>query len=140
MVINKFHPPAYIPTEQEHKIAYLKDSIEDFSDTVLYLYNSDYDIFEHLKNSAKIDMQRRIARYKKNYIPIWKSHIPYEEFKETHTQALNEEHCGDCTLQSASCSRCWSENLYEITSTATWCSSCEFQNSKYCDCKNAPKA
>lgn len=140
MVINKFHPPVYIPTEQEHKIAYLKDSLENFSDTVLSLFNPDWDKYENIKAAAKIDIQKRIDKYRKDGTPIWKSGPTYEDFKELHSQALSEEHCGDCTLQSAPCSRCWSESLYEITSTATWCSSCEFQNSKYCDCKNTPKA
>ncbi len=43
-----------------------------------------------------------------------------ETFKKNWGTSLKEEHGGDCVAQSASCIRCYAEELYDLPSSITW--------------------
>lgn len=121
------HPPAYVPTEQEHRIAYLTFMLRDI------VYDSLLSIHMirtgKMKESAARSIEGELKYFDDHLFDKWKDDgtkeaweclRDYDEFKKNHTQDLAGKHCGDCTYCSAPCSRCQAEELYKIPSTVTW--------------------
>ena len=143
---NKFHPPDYIPTEQEHKIAYLTHMLEDIFYDYLLCINmvrtgqmkdntrKDIDGTESLieRNLKQIDKMFEKWR-DEGKSELWELDYPYEKFKKDFSEYLKEEHCGDCICVPCTCMRCFAEYFYKLESTVTWCKSCEFYVNKSCD-------
>lgn len=148
MILNnsKFHPPGYIPTEQEHRIAYLTYQLQ----YIYYEYLLGINMVRtgKMKDDCRkdIDGTQSLVERELSYIDkmfagwrddgsneVWEIRYPYEEFKKNHIEHLSEAHCGDCTCAPAPCLRCHAEELYKIPYTATWCKSCEFYLYKDCE-------
>jgi hypothetical protein len=129
---NKIHPPAHIPTEQEHRIAYLTSCLND----IFYGDLMEINLFRTgkflnvAKNASSITSQIEPALRHVDKIfekweedgdkEIWENMIDYEKFKIDCLKYLSGYHCGDCTAVAASCMRCYAEDLYKIPYTANW--------------------
>jgi hypothetical protein len=142
--MSKFKPPAYVPTEQEHKIAYLSWALDDvyYNDLLrINMYRTGKLTNSSAEEPTKVEavlvsFDELFDKWRKSgNKEVWELFWPYEEFKTHHTEALADEHCGDCTCVPCPCSRCSAETLYNVPSTVTWCS-CEFHGQPKCDkCK-----
>lgn len=142
---NNYHPADYIPTEQEHRVAYLIYMLDDIYYSYLLGINmvrtgkirddlrKNIDGTESLIEADLNCIDEMFKNWRdKGTKEIWEANYDYEQFKKDHLQFLAEAHFGDCTCQPSSCMRCRAESLYKIPLTATWCKSCEFQGGKFC--------
>jgi hypothetical protein len=133
------HPPPYVPTEQEHKLAYMKWMLERIVwDELLGIDMLRGDLLKKtvkptVKQRLGLDPQEwekrlqslldRLFRPEKEHAPdadAWENLLRFEDFKAESTKDLAGYHCGDCVAVACACIRCHLEDLYEIPSTVTW--------------------
>lgn len=143
-----FHPPTYIPSDQEHKLAYRKYMLESiFYDYLLGINMARGGKFGKMRSDQPTDAE--YIEKELSYIDtrfnkwrdagegkdVWEYFRSFEDFKKWSADAFSGPHDGDCVKQPAPCSRCHMEEFYELQSTVIWCS-CIFYKNKTCEkCK-----
>lgn len=89
-ITNKFHPPAYIPTEAEHRLAYYRTCLDDVWDMVIPLYNPWNDDYSQSREAMSKELKRIVLKWDENihsdkksedFWP-WEVCRPYEQFKK----------------------------------------------------------
>jgi hypothetical protein len=139
-------PPAYVPTEQEHRIAYLKQVLETVVyDTLLPLHmGREGDIVALTPERRAEEVEEWLGvidgwfkRWEDGdpNKTLWELVFPYDSFKARMISNLADRHGGDCIYAPSSCVRCYAEELYEILPTATWCKECLRVEGLCDDCK-----
>ena len=130
-------PPAYKPTEQEHRIAYLEYILSIISYDYLLgikMYKEDkisYKAGKKIESKEELEqiIKDRVDKFIKHYfgkweesdLEVWETFIDYDEFKKTWGgEYLEESHCGDCNAHPCPCTRCHAEDKYKQDSSATW--------------------
>jgi hypothetical protein len=134
-------PPAYMPTEAEHEIAYLRWCLREICDNhLLHISMIDDGSFSGLGSSGRSLAHERDAVLKRLLKKLfsmpsenpdaetWDAFWPKAEsgvsglaaFKAKQELALADYHCGDCVAMACSCARCNTEELYRIPLTARW--------------------
>ncbi len=125
------HPPAYKPTELEHRAAYLKWCLQDIVwENLLFIDMCRRGMFDNhpsLKTDPKVLAEERLQELLGGLFPVedkdgepWERRFPFEKFKVAHEGYLAEAHCGDCVAVACACARCQTEDLYKVPFTATW--------------------
>lgn len=125
-------PVAHVPTEQEHKIAYLTYVLDSvFYDYLLCInrvrtgktkddLRKNIDGTESLVERTLKSIDEIFEKHQDNK-KVWESWCDYEDFKKTWgMECLSSMHCGDCIAFPASCDRCTAELIYGIPCSATW--------------------
>jgi hypothetical protein len=117
-------PPAFVPTEQEHRIAYLTCVLNNVFD---YLF--EFNFYKKIENKPDL-AERALHRLINNTLGKaekndekehdWEYLLDYEEFKTSWGGSLSEMHGGDCTFFSGPCVRCHAEAIYSLKNSATW--------------------
>jgi hypothetical protein len=125
------HPAPYIPTDQEHQIAWLKQCLSrvvwDGLLPVNMARRGDFknhpsvDNDEYGKECLNNLLDELFTRDEADNKEPWERLLPFEDFKKTWgIEGLAEPHCGDCVCVSCPCTRCWAESYYDVPRTATW--------------------
>jgi len=113
-------PPPHIPTEQEHRIAWLTYCLERITDELMGVWlvrnggikNTTEDFY------LKPLLKGLFDGY--DDVDCWEKLHPYELFKKSYGADLASMHNGDCVACAITCSRCYAETLYKLDSTITW--------------------
>ena len=135
-------PPAFKPTEEQHRIAYLNRLLKDIVYEDLFFFQMAREpgyrkfMSEHRPYWAKDDpnwsvekevedrfnnlLDRLFKHDDTDDLSAWERLIPYEDYKKSMEEDLASAHCGDCTAVAASCMRCHAEGHYGIPFTAVW--------------------
>ena len=122
-VISIIRPPAYVPTEQEHKIAYLTYMLDYITcESLLSVWMSRNGQLKEEYGKQELDslLSGLFDNWDKSGNQPWECLRGYNDFKQQYVIDLAEAHCGDCVCVSCPCSRCWAEDRYKIPNTATW--------------------
>lgn len=127
----KLNPPAYIPSEDEIKLAKIRMIFDDdlfsmITDLILYFtWKETGEKPSYLTDFQMVQGAQEALELWKEAMDNWKNCDWWEAFdpKDHYNyivDGLSSSHVGDCTAHPATCMRCLSETLFKIPYTADW--------------------
>lgn len=140
-IINAICPPAYIPTENEIKLAKYNYAMENNIYDILSAFSNFYKLIQEEKSQgivfddehksgyytkkeilkeaqeAMVDWQTALEKWDDDLLDTF---VDKDWFHTCYTSSLSDIHCGDCTAVASSCMRCHAEERFKLENTAKW--------------------
>jgi hypothetical protein len=131
-------PPIKMPTEEQHKIAWLTWHLNDiYYDDLLGInmvrtQTMRDDLRKNIDGTPSLierDLQILDSKFdkwrKSGDKEIWEVIYSFDKFKQDKEADLSDIHCGDCTAVPSPCLRCHAEDLYNLPNSRSWNSKSE---------------